>query len=96
MNTKTVDDSIVKIAKALSDKTRILILKEIAKKDGLSCGDVEQIAGLSQPTISHHLKVLADADLLTMVKYGRCVLVSLNKKTFDEFCTLISDSIQFK
>ena len=52
------EDDIVKIAKALSDKTRVRILKEIACKGSISCGDAEKIAELSQPTVSHHLKFL--------------------------------------
>jgi DNA-binding transcriptional ArsR family regulator len=57
---KTVEENIFKIAKALSDKTRIRILKEIARKGRISCGDAEKIAELSQPTVSHHLKILTE------------------------------------
>lgn len=84
---------IIKIAKALSDKTRLSILKEIAKKGCLTCGDAEKIAGLSQPTVSHHLKILYDAGLLNMEKKGRFVNITINKKTLDDFGTDISDSI---
>jgi len=93
---KSAEDSIVKIAKALSDKTRILILKEIAKKGSIQCGDAEEIAELSQPTCSHHIKILVEAELLITEKNGRCVMVSLNKKALDEFGSLISDSFQIK
>jgi ArsR family transcriptional regulator len=90
---KTLEDNIVKIAKALSDKTRILILKEVAKKGGigLTCSDAEEIAGLSQPTVSHHIKILVEADLLNAEKDGRCLIISVNKKTLNEFGSLISD-----
>ncbi|OGU49138.1 MAG: hypothetical protein A2080_01040, partial [Ignavibacteria bacterium GWC2_36_12] len=77
---KTVEENIVKIAKALSDKTRIRILKEIAKKGSVSCGDAEKIAELSQPTVSHHLKILTEAGLLNAEKDGRHVIVSVNKQ----------------
>lgn len=93
---KTIEDNIAKIAKALSDKTRLRILKEIAKKGSITCGDAEEIAALSQPTCSHHLKILVEADLLNTEKNGRCVMVSINRKVLDEFGSLLSDSFSNK
>ena len=89
------EDKIVKIAKALSDKTRIRILKEVARKRSpeFTCTDAEEIAELSQPTVSHHIKILVEAELLKTVKYGRSVVISLNRNTLEEFGSLISDSI---
>ena len=96
VNMKTVEDEIVKIAKALSDKTRILILKEIAKKGSILCGDAEDITELSQPTCSHHIKILVEAELLSTEKNGRSVMVSLNKKVLDEFGLSILNSFKIK
>ncbi|MHB8578469.1 MAG: ArsR/SmtB family transcription factor [Ignavibacteriaceae bacterium] len=89
----TNDDNIVKIAKALSDKTRLKILGEIAKKKSITCSEAEKIAGLSQPTVSHHLKILTEAGLLNTVKDGRFLIITVNKKALDEFSGLISTSI---
>ena len=89
---KTSEDHIVKIAKALSDKTRVRILQEIAKRGTITCGDAEDIAFLSQPTVSHHIKVLVEAGLLDAEKDGRCVMISVNKKALDEFTALVSVS----
>lgn len=91
---KNNDDNIVKIAKALSDKTRIKILKEIARKGSLSCGGLEKVAVLTQPTCSHHLKILTEAGLLNAEKDGRYVIVTVNKKALEEFSSLLSDSIK--
>jgi ArsR family transcriptional regulator, arsenate/arsenite/antimonite-responsive transcriptional repressor len=91
---KTIEDNITKIAKALSDRTRIRILKEIAKRGSISCGDAEKIAELSQPTVSHHLKILTDAGLLNTEKNGRHIRVSVNKKTLEDFKSLITDTIK--
>ena len=93
---RTIEDDIVKIAKALSDKTRIRLLKEISAKGSISCGDAEKIAELSQPTVSHHLKILTDAGLLNAEKDGRHVIISVNKKALEDFKSLISDSISKK
>jgi DNA-binding transcriptional ArsR family regulator len=91
---KTEEDNIVKIAKALSDKTRIKILVEIAKLKSVNCHEAEKIAGLSQPTVSHHLKILVEAGLLNAIKTGRYVEISVNKKELDRFADLISDNIK--
>jgi ArsR family transcriptional regulator, arsenate/arsenite/antimonite-responsive transcriptional repressor len=96
MNIKTEENNIVKIAKALSDKTRIRILKEIAAKGSISCGDAEKVVDLSQPTVSHHIKILTDAGLLNTTKNGRHVIVSVNKKALGLFSKMISDSIKVK
>ena len=87
---KAPEDHIVRIAKALSDKSRVRILHEIAKRGHITCGDAEKIAGLSQPTVSHHLKVLIDAGLLDTRKNGRHHIISVNKKALEEFTVLVS------
>jgi len=96
MNVKTEEENITRIAKALSDKTRIRILKEIASRGSISCGDAEKVADLSQPTVSHHLKILVDAGLLNTEKDGRHVILSVNKKALEEFNVMISDSVKGK
>jgi DNA-binding transcriptional ArsR family regulator len=93
MNIET-EDRVLRIAKALSDKTRIKILEEIAKKGSVKCGDVEGIASLSQPTFSHHLKILNEAGLLITKRFGRCVIININDKMFEEFAELLSASFK--
>jgi ArsR family transcriptional regulator, arsenate/arsenite/antimonite-responsive transcriptional repressor len=88
------EENIAKIAKALSDKTRVKILKEIAAKGSISCGEAEDVALLSQPTVSHHLKILTDAGLLNTQKDGRHVIVSVNKKALEDFKASISESMK--
>lgn len=93
MDTKNNEDIIAIVAKALSDKTRIRILKEIAAKGQLTCGEVEKIAELSQPTVSHHLKILIEAQLLNAQKDGRHMILSVRKETINEFNLLVSGSV---
>lgn len=59
--------------KALSDPVRLQLLSLIAGSDGgraCSC-DLEAPVGKSQPTVSHHLSILAEAGLITKEKVGR-------------------------
>ncbi len=58
--------------KALADPMRLRLLSIIASHDGAEACvcDLTEPVGLSQPTVSHHLKVLVDAGLLTREKRG--------------------------
>ena len=62
--------------KALADPVRLRLLSLIASTaDGEACScDLEEPVGKSQPTVSHHLSVLADAGLITKRKAGRWVM----------------------
>ena len=94
MNVKTTDDEIVKIAKALSDKTRLKILAEISRRKHMTCGETEKIAGLSQPTVSHHIKILYEAGLLDAEKDGRHVIISVNRAAVAKFTALLGHAIR--
>jgi ArsR family transcriptional regulator, arsenate/arsenite/antimonite-responsive transcriptional repressor len=65
--------------KALADPVRVRLLSLIAAApDGTACScDLEDPVGKSQPTVSHHLSVLADAGLIVKEKVGRWVLCSV-------------------
>jgi len=61
--------------KALADPVRLRLLSLIAAApEGTACScDLEAPVGKSQPTVSHHLSLLADAGLITKQKVGRWV-----------------------
>lgn len=59
--------------KALGDPTRLRLLSLIAASDGSEACicDLTEPVGLSQPTVSHHMKMLVDAGLVTREQRGR-------------------------
>jgi ArsR family transcriptional regulator len=65
--------------KALADPARLQVLAFLrAQPDGEACAcHFTELLGLSQPTVSHHLKVLHDAGLLTREKRGPWVHYAL-------------------
>lgn len=71
-----------KAMSAVADPYRISILQEIAKKGEVRCCDVVCLTGLSQPTCSHHIKLLAESELIDCRKQGRNNFFSLNKHNF--------------
>lgn len=64
-------DALVAAFKALSDPTRFEIFRLIAAQSAPLCAcDIVTRFHLSQPTISHHLKVLREAGLVTAERRG--------------------------
>jgi ArsR family transcriptional regulator len=72
------EEAAVELARAfkvLADPVRLRLLSLIAASPGgtaCSC-DLEEPVGKSQPTVSHHLSLLAEAGLVTKEKVGRWV-----------------------
>ena len=68
-------DELALAFKALADPVRLRLLSLIAAApDGTACScDLEEPVGKSQPTVSHHLSLLAEAGLITKEKVGRWV-----------------------
>jgi ArsR family transcriptional regulator len=73
-----------KISKALADPNRLQILKSLHKKQScMYCSDINEIIDLAQPSVSHHLKQLTDAELIIAEKEGRNVKYTMNNKMID-------------
>jgi ArsR family transcriptional regulator len=72
-------DELAAAFKVLADPVRLRLLSLIAAaSDGSACScDLEEPVGKSQPTVSHHLGVLAEAGLITKEKVGRWVYCSV-------------------
>lgn len=73
----TQDRQVTKVFKALSDGTRQQILQLLEGHDR-SVGEIVGQFSLSQPTISRHLSVLKEADLVVDKRQGQNVIYSLN------------------
>jgi DNA-binding transcriptional ArsR family regulator len=80
---------IEKAMSAIADPCRLSIIEEINRKGQMCCGDVEQLTGLSQPTCSHHIKLLTDSKLIECRKEGRNHIITLNKNNFKKVNTFI-------
>jgi ubiquinone/menaquinone biosynthesis C-methylase UbiE len=65
------------IFRALADATRLRILALVRRME-LSVGELAQVLGQSQPRVSRHLKILADAGLLQRRKEGSWVFLTLS------------------
>jgi DNA-binding transcriptional ArsR family regulator len=87
-----------KILKALSNKTRLELYLQIAKKSetGFETGNecfISDIVGslkIGAPTVSHHLKELSNADLITTERRGKFLIAKINKKTIQQANEILS------
>jgi ArsR family transcriptional regulator len=59
--------------KALADPARLRLLSLVASRPEVCACELVEPLGRSQPTVSHHLKVLRDAGLLTSERRGSWV-----------------------
>jgi len=78
--------------KALNDPTRRAIL-EMLREGALTAGEIAERFTFSKPTISHHLDLLRQADLVTSRKQGLYVTYTLNTTILDD---VLSWLLQFK
>ena len=69
--------------KALNDPTRREILELLREKD-LTAGEIADQFSISKPSISHHLDLLKQADLVIAVKEGQFIYYSINTTVLDE------------
>jgi DNA-binding transcriptional ArsR family regulator len=88
---------LAKIMKALSNENRLALYLEIAKQEQSSfeapecnVADIVRMFKLSPPTISHHLKELANADLITTERDGKFLKARINKETLGEVENVLS------
>jgi ArsR family transcriptional regulator, arsenate/arsenite/antimonite-responsive transcriptional repressor len=76
--------------KALSDPSRRKIL-HLLKKNDLSAGEIADHFNMSKPSISHHLNLLRQANLVESEKKGQHVIYSLNTSVFEDVVTWFMD-----
>ncbi|MEZ5018338.1 MAG: autorepressor SdpR family transcription factor [Flavipsychrobacter sp.] len=69
--------------KALNDQTRREILELLKEKD-MTAGEIAEQFDISKPSISHHLDILKQAELVTSDKQGQYIYYSLNTTVVGE------------
>jgi ArsR family transcriptional regulator, arsenate/arsenite/antimonite-responsive transcriptional repressor len=82
-----------RLFKALADETRLEIVGLLAARGSELCVcDIESHFELSQPTVSHHLRVLREAELVTSERRGTWVYYALDHRNLallEEFSALV-------
>jgi len=70
--------------KALADENRLMIVDMLSSDELCACKILEKFK-ITQPTLSHHMKILCDCGLVNGRKEGKWMYYSLDKKKVKEF-----------
>ena len=70
----------VKILRALAEPTRLAIVRQLASGGEVCACDFTDCCGVSQPTVSHHLKVLREAGVVSSERRGTWIYYRLEPK----------------
>jgi ArsR family transcriptional regulator, arsenate/arsenite/antimonite-responsive transcriptional repressor len=83
-------DELAPMFKALGDPVRLRLLSLIASAGSEACVcDLNEAFDLTQPTISHHLKVLREAGLVTSERRGTWVYYRLQSEALTRLAALL-------
>ena len=85
-------EALAHVLKAVADPVRLQLLSIIASNpNGEACAcDLNEPVGLSQPTVSHHLKVLTQAGILQREQRGTWAWFSLNPERLKAISSLFT------
>jgi ArsR family transcriptional regulator len=83
-------ESTAELFKALADSARVKIVNRLAQSDGPVCAcEFIPALGLSQATVSHHLKKLTDVGLLDREQRGKWAYFSLNPEAAQKLSSIV-------
>ena len=80
----------VSIFKALGDATRLEIVLMLTEGEKCACRLLERFE-ITQPTLSHHMKILSECGLVTVRKEGKWSYYSLNCELWKKFRSFVYD-----
>lgn len=80
--------SLNKTLNAMSDPTRRKILELLKKKD-MNAGEIGKNFSITLPSLSHHLNILKNANLVTSRRQGQTIIYSLNLSVFEEISKVL-------
>ena len=86
--------ALAKVFVALGDEHRQRILLTFEKGERLTVGQIAEVATLSRPAVSHHLKILRDAGVLSAERAGREVYLRINREVLEETLSTVLDYIR--
>jgi ArsR family transcriptional regulator, arsenate/arsenite/antimonite-responsive transcriptional repressor len=79
------------ISKALADPTRLRIFEAISASENMTCGQIVSMRGVTPATVSHHLKILSEAGLITCRREGQFVYSRSVPETIDAYMTALAE-----
>ena len=74
-------ETVARIFKAFCDPNRLSVLELLQAGEMCACKILEDL-NIGQPTLSHHMKILCDAGIVSVRKEGKWIHYSLNREGF--------------
>ncbi len=84
------ESEIAAVCKALGDENRIHIMKMLTGGELCACKILDALS-ITQPTLSHHMKILTDCKLVNSRREGKWSYYSINCEKFLDFKTAVSE-----
>lgn len=78
------------LSKAFADTNRVLIIEMLSCGELCACKILEKL-GITQPTLSHHMKILCDCGLVSGRKDGKWTYYSLNNVVVNNYISAIRE-----
>jgi len=78
------------VTKAISDPQRYKILQHIAGSKNCTCADLRESAPITAATMSHHLKELQSAGLITIGRRGKFALPCFRREVWEKYLEQLS------
>lgn len=78
------------VFKALSSPNRLMIMKMLSKGEMCAC-EILEAFDFTQPTLSHHMKVLSEADLVVVNQVGKWAHYRVNYDTLAKLKETVSE-----
>lgn len=79
----------------LSDENRLMILHILFENGNLNVGDITERLHLSRPAVSHHLKIMLDAGLVSVIQQGKeRYYTATLQQAGERFCRLMASFIE--
>ncbi len=86
--------AMAKVFVALGDEHRQRILLTFERGERLTVGQIAEVATLSRPAVSHHLKILRNAGVLAAERSGREVYLRVNRLLLEETLAAVLEHVR--
>ena len=89
----TTADPEIRLLSALADPTRLAIVRQLARDTETCACDLTDCCDVGQPTVSHHLRVLREAGVVTSERRGQWIFYRLAPDVADRLGALARDLV---
>jgi len=86
-------DPDIRLLAALADPIRLSIVRQLAACDGICACDFTESCAVSQPTVSHHLRVLREAGVVTSERRGSWIWYRLSPEAIGRLSAIARDLV---